>query len=53
VVLRLRDPPDETLRRLRPEKSREVARGRGFDSRHLHHVLAYLTAALRETAASQ
>jgi hypothetical protein len=34
--IRLREPPDEIYRRLRPEKSQEVAQARGFDSRHLH-----------------
>jgi hypothetical protein len=34
--IRLWEPPDEIYRRLRPEKSQEVAQARGFDSRHLH-----------------
>ena len=38
-MLRLWEPPGENYRRLRPEKPQTVARGRGFDSRHLHDGL--------------
>jgi hypothetical protein len=45
-VLRLWEPPGEIYRRLRPEKPQTVARGRGFDSRHLHERFSRVGALL-------